>query len=158
MTEPDFAPFTRYLQLADGAVTFRGETLDDLRADMKEFAEMNRELADLTNDIKAMYERKAAPAKEERPSRASSARPARGSSTRSSGRSSDRSTRPGSRPARGAKRDEPPLIDETCDCGEPYKDLDGMTYTKGPKAGQLYPNRYYASCDNRDCKPWGDQS
>jgi hypothetical protein len=159
--DPSYAALTHFVKLGTenygDSLVFRADTADDLLADIKEAAELSRELQDAGATLKEAFGvKKAAEEKAGRGTRASARSSSRGASARTA---SNRSTRPGSRPARKTtKRDEPPLSDELCDCGEPYKDLDGMTYAKGPKAGELYPYRFYASCDNRDCKPFGDHS
>lgn len=64
-------------------------------------------------------------------------------------KSFSRTVKPGDRPAASGGKE--------CEHGQPWKDLNGKTYQKGEKAGQLYPNRFYNSCGNRSCTAWGDQ-
>lgn len=51
----------------------------------------------------------------------------------------------------GAK---PPQSTETCQHGEPWNDCLGKT----TKSGAPYKYRYYSSCNQDECKPWGSQS
>lgn len=146
-----YAALTHFVKLGSenygDSLVFRAENADGLLQDIKEAAELSKELQDAGATLKQAFVVVKKKVEEQTSSRARQARPSSSRSTRT------QSQRPGSQ----TKRNDPPMIDELCDCGEPYKDLNGMTYAKGSKAGQLYPNRYYASCDNRDCKPWGEQ-
>lgn len=143
-----YAKLTHFVKLGrEDSIVFRADTLDILLRDEKEAAELSKELIDAGATLKAAFEVVKAAVEAEKPARAA---PARGSAARGGARTP--SARPGSsvRPKREEK-----FSDEVCDCGEPYKDLDGKRYVKGDKEGELYPWRYYSSCDNRACKPFG---
>lgn len=163
MTEADFdatyPTFTRTLKVGPNGetVTLRTDTAADMVAATQELVE---ELDDL---VKAdALVRKALGGSSEKPAaRAPSSRPAgrTAGGSKPAGRGGARSVRPGSgAPKRGgAKRnDDVPMSDELCEHDEPYKDLLGMGYKSGPKKGQLYPNRFYATCE-QGCEAWGEQ-
>lgn len=147
-----YATLTHFVKLGrDESLVFRADTVDALLSDVKVAAELSKELMDASATLKSAFEVVKAAVEAEKPARAA---PARGSAARGGARAP--STRPGSSAPR-PKREEK-FSDEVCDCGEPYKDLDGQRYVKGDKEGQLYGYRYYSSCDNRSCKPFGNHS
>lgn len=55
-----------------------------------------------------------------------------------------RTVKPGAAPTGG----------KVCEHGEPWNDCDG----KSTKAGAKYKFRFYNSCKQDSCKPWGDPS
>lgn len=151
--EPSYAALTHFTKLGrDDSLVFRADSVDDLLADIKEAAELSKELVEAGKTLKEAFQ--VVKEKAEGTPRSPSGGPASGAPS-ARGVPEGRSRRPGSRPAAKGPKVDVPLSDEVCDCGEPYKDLNGMTYQKGPKEGELYPYRYYASCNNRDCKPFG---
>lgn len=159
-TDPGAFPvFTTFVKIGrDESIVFRTDTAEELTEALLETVAVKKEIKEALDEVKSAFAvaaPKPAAASEDKAARGGRQVRGGGGSSRGNSGSRTASARPGSRTK--AKRDDPPLSDELCDCGEPYKDLNGMTYKSGAKAGQLYPNRFYASCDNRACKPWGDQ-
>lgn len=158
MTEEDFETtyptFTRTLKVQGGeTLTVRVDSADDLLAALEELDGVSDKLSKIDAKLRASL------GSDEKPA---SARPASTSRPASSGgggakKSYTRSSRPGSGGNSRGKREEAPMSEELCDCGEPFKDLNGMRYKTGAKKGELYGARFYRSCENQDCAPWGDQ-
>lgn len=144
MTDFDdaYPRLTHTIKLNFDSLTIRSETGEGLAEGLKSAAEVAADLAAGGAVIKAAFgisDSKPEPAK-------GTPAPAKAAPTTKQGRTYGKTVKPG--PAVSKEPDG-----DTCAHGKPWNDLNGGRN----KDNELYRFRFYNTCNDRSCKPWGDQ-
>jgi hypothetical protein len=131
-----FPLLTRTIKVGNDSLTVRSNTGTGLADGLKQAAEVAGDMAEAEGLIKTAFGISQAAVSAE-------VLPAGDEVKTRQGRTYGRTVKPGAAKSGGKE----------CSHGKEWKDLLGGT----TKNGQPYKYRFYNTCGNQECKPWGDQ-
>lgn len=127
----EYPRITFSMKLGQDTMTVRAETADEVRATAQELVDTFKAMADVATAAKNAFGVTEASVQAE----------TQVSTTQR--KTYGKTVKPGAKPSGG----------KVCTHGNEWKDANGAT----TKAGQPYKYRFYNTCGNRECAPWGDQ-